>query len=64
MARLKHTSGQRVRINAAASQQVPSYVGMVGHIGIGSINAPAFYQGEYFVTVRPETRPKVILKLP
>jgi hypothetical protein len=43
---------------------VPGYVGMVGHIGIGSINAPAFYQGEYFVAVRLETGARVILRLP
>ena len=64
MARPKYTPGQRVRINKAASQQVPGYVCTVGHIGIGSINAPSFYQGEYFVTVRLETGEKVILRLP
>ena len=37
---------------------------MVGHIGIGSINDPAFYQAEYFVTARLETGAKVILRLP
>ena len=42
---------------------MPGYVGMVGHIGIGSISAPSFYQGEYFVTVRLETGAKVILRL-
>ena len=36
---------------------------MVGHIGIGSINPPSFYQEEYFVTVRLETGAKVILRL-
>ncbi len=37
---------------------------MLGHIGIGSINAPSFYQGEYFVNVRLETGANVILRLP
>ena len=37
---------------------------MVGHIGIGSINAPLFYQGEYYATVRLETGATVILRLP
>ena len=63
MARPKYIPGQRVRINEAASELVPGYVGMVGHIGIGSINAPEFYQGQYFVTVRLETGAKVILRL-
>ena len=61
---LKYTPGQRVRINEAASELVPGYVGVVGHIGIGSINAPSFYQGEYFVSVHQETGAKVILRLP
>ena len=64
MARPKYTPGQRVRINEAASELVPGYVGMAGHIGIGSISAPAFYQGEYFVTIRLETGAPVILRLP
>ena len=37
---------------------------MLGHIDIGSINAPSFYQGDYFVTVRVETGSEVILRLP
>ena len=64
MASPKYTPGQRVRINEAASGFVPGYVGIVGHIGIGSINAPAFYQGKYFVSVRLETGAQVILRLP
>ena len=62
--RLKYTPGQRVPINETASDVVPGYVGMVGHIGIGSISAPSFHQGEDFVTVRLETGAKVILRLP
>ena len=62
MARPKYTPGQRVRINDAASVLVQGFVGMVGHIG--SINTPAFYQGEYFVSVRLETGATVILRLP
>ena len=64
MPKLKYTPGQRVRINEAASGLVQGFVGMVGHIGIGSINAPAFHQGEYFVSVRLETGATVILRLP
>ena len=37
---------------------------MVGHIDIGNISAPGFYQGEYFATVRLETGAKVMLRLP
>jgi hypothetical protein len=43
---------------------VQGFVGMMGHIGIGSVNAPAFYRGEYFITVRLETGTTVILRLP
>jgi hypothetical protein len=64
MLKPKYRPGQRVCINEAASGLVPQYVGMAGHIGIGSINAPAYYQGEYFVTVRLETGAKVVLRLP
>jgi hypothetical protein len=64
MARPKYTQGLRVRINNAASGLVQDFVGMVGHIGIGSINAPSYYQGEYFVNVRLETGAKMILRLP
>ena len=64
MARPNYTPGQRVRINGAVSGLVQGFVGMVGHIGIGSINAPSHYRGEYFVTVRLETGATVILKLP
>ena len=64
MARSKYTPGQRVRINEAASGLVAGYLGMVGHIGVGSISAPAYYQGEYFVTIRLETGAKVVLRLP
>ena len=64
MSKPKFQPGQRVRIGEAASGLVPHYVGMVGHIGIGSINAPAYYQGKYFVSVRLETGANVVLRLP
>ena len=60
----KYQPGQRVCISESASGLVPQYVGMVGHIGIGSISAPAYHQGEYFVTVRLDTGAKVVLRLP
>jgi hypothetical protein len=40
------------------------FVGMSGHVGIGGINAPSFYQSYYFVTVRMETGATVTLRLP
>ena len=43
---------------------VAGFVGAIGHIGIGRLNAPAFYEGDYFVSVRLETGATVILRLP
>ena len=64
MPRPKYTPGQQVRINENAIGLVMGFVGMSGHIGIGGINAPSFYQGYYFVTVRMETGATVTLRLP
>jgi hypothetical protein len=60
----KYTAGQRVRVNESAVGIVAGFVGMIGHIGIGSLNAPAFLQGMYFVSVRLESGSSVILRLP
>jgi hypothetical protein len=46
--KLKYRPGQRVRISRAASELLPGYVWRVVHIGVGSFNKPACYQGEYF----------------
>ena len=56
--------GQRVRVNENAVGLVAGFVGTIGHIGIGSLNTPSFYQGDYFVSVRLETGSTVILRLP
>ena len=64
MSNHKYTPGQRVRVNKSAAGTVAGFVGMTGHIGIGSLNAPAFFQGKYFVSVRMGTGSNVILRLP
>ncbi len=64
MSKHKYTPGQRVRVNEKAVGLVAGFVGMIGHIGIGSLNTPSFYQGDYFVSVRLETGSVVILRLP
>ena len=61
---LKFIPGQRVRINEHASEMVPDYVSMYGHIGIGGINATHYFRGEYFVKVLLPTGAKVVLQLP
>ena len=64
MSNLKYTPGQRVRVNERAIGLVAGFVGAIGHIGIGSLNAPAFYEGDYFVSVCLKTGANVILRLP
>ena len=61
---LSFVPGQRVRIREQASEIVPDYVGMYGHIGIGGISATHFFLGEYFVKINLPTGAKVVLQLP
>jgi hypothetical protein len=55
--------GDRVRVNEKARRVYPDYVGMLGHIGIGSIAAKHFHHGQYYVTVVLPTKGRVILRL-
>ena len=41
---LKYYRRQRVPINKTAAVMVPDYIGMYGHIGIGAIAAPHYFQ--------------------
>ena len=43
---------------------MPEFVGMLGTIGIGGINAPHYLNGEYYVRVHRENGSKVIVQLP
>ena len=64
MPRPRYIPGQQVSINENAIGLVMGFVGMSGHVGIGGINAPSFYQGYYFVTIRMETGAMITLRLP
>ena len=64
MAGTKFYRGQRVRINERAVDRVPEYVGMLGTIGIGGVNAPYYYAGRYYVSMRRENGAKIIVLLP
>ena len=61
---LKFTPGQRVVINDSASEIVPDFVGLHGHVGIGGIGARHFFRGRYFVSLRLPTGANVIVQLP
>ena len=61
---LKYLPGQRVRVNRAASSFVPEYVGVYGHIGIGGISAPHYFQRRYYVTLDLSSEAHIILRLP
>ena len=60
----KFIPGQRVRINQAAVDKVPEFVGLIGTVGIGGVNAPYCFSGEYFVSIYRDTGAKVIVLLP
>ena len=64
MPRSKYTPEQRVKVNKSAVGLVAGFVGMIGHIGIGSLNTAEFYQWDYFVNVRLGTGSVVTLRLP
>ena len=61
---LKYVPGQRVRVNRAASSLVPDYVGMCGHIGIGGISAPHYFQGRHYVALNLPSGAQIIVRLP
>jgi len=56
--------GQRVRINEKAADQVPEFVGMLGTVGIGGVNAPYYFRGGYYVSIYREKGARIILHLP
>ena len=60
----KFFPGQRVRINEAARDLYPEWVGAFAHVGIGGIAAPYLFSGNYYVHTSNEKGGTVILRLP
>ena len=60
----KFIPGQRVRINQAAADRIPEFVGMLGTVGMGGVHAPYYFGGEYFVSIHRDTGAKIIVQLP